>query len=132
MRDPQRYANAGSASDASREISKSIFDDSSAKITALYATLPTIQDLQPLLPVVLDRLRSLQGLHAGAATAKEDLDDLERRQAETSRDIDRWTKGLENVETKMNEWEKVMDENRNVVEKMVGEVEGRLGTFEPR
>ncbi len=133
MRDPIKYARERKAEDpaAANEIARSVFEDSSAKITALYATLPTIKDLQPLLPVVLERLRSLQSIHAGAATAKEDLDEVERRQAETSREIARWTNGLADVEAKMKEYEKVMGENKEVVGNMVGAVETRLAKLEP-
>lgn len=56
--------------------------DQTAKIDALHATLPRIQELSPLVPLVLERLRSLQFIHAGAAGVKGDLEAVERTQAE--------------------------------------------------
>jgi hypothetical protein len=105
-------------------------EDSSAKIAALYATLPTIQDLQPLLPVVLERLRSLQVLHAHAASAKGDMDDVEKQQAATSREIERWRKGLADVEAKMVQYQTVMEKNTEEIGKTVEDVEERLARLE--
>ena len=110
----------------SQEISAATSDDSSTKISALYATLPTVQDLQPLLHVVLERLRSLQSLHAGAANAKEDLDEIEARQAEMDKELDRWQKGLERIEKQMEESEMASNENRESMGRMVRDLEQRL------
>jgi nuclear migration protein JNM1 len=131
-RHPTSFHPTPAQSDAPRDQAVSVFEDSSAKIAALYATLPTIQDLQPLLPVVLERLRSLHVLHADAAGAKGELEEVEKQQAATSQEIERWRKGLEDVEAKIVEYQKVMGKNTEVIGKMVEDVEERLARLEPQ
>ena len=130
LRHPASFPAPPAQSDPPREQVSSLFEDSSAKIAALYATLPTIQDLQPLLPVVLERLRSLQVLHADAAGAKGELEEVEKQQAALSHEIERWRKGLTDVEAKMVEYQKVTGKNTEVISKMVEDVEERLARLE--
>ena len=132
IRLPTSFNSAPAQSDPPRDQAASLFEDSSAKIAALYATLPTIQDLQPLLPVVLERLRSLHVLHADAAGAKSDLEEVVNQQAATSQEIERWRKGLEDVEAKMAEYQKVVSGNTEVIGKMVEDIEERLARLEPQ
>jgi nuclear migration protein JNM1 len=129
---PSSFNSAATQSDPSRDQAASLFEDSSAKIAALYATLPTIQGLQPLLPVVLERLRSLHVLHADAAGAKSDLEEVVNQQAATSQEIERWRKGLEDVEAKMAEYRKGVSGNTEVIGKMVEDIEERLARLEPQ
>jgi nuclear migration protein JNM1 len=129
---PSSFNSAATQSDQPRDQAASLFEDSSAKIAALYATLPTIQDLQPLLPVVLERLRSLHVLHADAAGAKSDLEEVVNQQAATSQEIERWRKGLEDVEAKMAEYRKGVSGNTEVIGKMVEDIEERLARLEPQ
>jgi nuclear migration protein JNM1 len=105
-------------------------DEHTAKIQALYATLPTIQSLHPLLPSVLERLRSLRACHSGAAHAAESLDDLEKRQAEMASEIEQWREGLTNVEEKMRQGEAALRSNVETVEPWVRDLESRLGRLE--
>lgn len=102
-------------------------DEQATKIQALYSTLPTIQSLHPLLPSVLERLRSLRAIHAGAAQAAESLDEVERRQAEMNREVEAWRDGLKTVEEKMDQGEKAMKGNIELVEPWVRDLETRLG-----
>ena len=132
IRLPTSFNSASAQSDPPRDQAASLFEDSSAKIAALYATLPTIQGLQPLLPVVLERLRSLHVLHADAAGAKSDLEEVVNQQAATSQEIERWRKGLEDVEAKMAEYQKVVSGNTEVIGKMVEDIEERLARLEPQ
>ena len=101
-------------------------DEQATKIQALYATLPTIQSLHPILPSVLERLRSLRAIHAGAANASETLDELERRQADMAREIEQWREGLRVVEEKMGQGEAALKSNVELVEPWVRDLEGRL------
>lgn len=100
--------------------------EQSAQISALYALLPRIQQLSPLLPLVLERLRSLQVIHAGAAAVKADVDALEHGQAELQREIAEWRLGLERVEQAVRDGEAVMGRNREVLVGLVEGVEVRL------
>lgn len=106
--------------------------EQAAKIQALYTTLPTITSLHPLLPSVLERLRSLRAIHAGAARASEDLATLEQRQAAMKKEIGQWREGLGVMEKKVEESEKAMKGNMEVMGPWVKELEGRLSAFEGR
>jgi len=90
-------------------------DSQSTKISALYNILPTIQSLHPLLPIVLERLRTLSVIHAGAADVKADMDDLENKLGVQEKEIGMWKDALENVEGVMRENKEVMRENVEVV-----------------
>lgn len=100
-----------------------------SKINALYGALPTIELLAPLLPAALDRLRSLQTIHADAAAANQILAQLETRQEDMAQELKRWRDGLETVERKVKEGEATMAENTEVVETWVKELEERMNKF---
>ena len=97
-----------------------------AKINALYGTLPTIDSLAPLLPSVLDRLKSLQSVHAGAASASQNLAKLEAQQQSMAEEIKSWREGLEKVEKAVEQGEQTMMGNAKVVEAWVKELEERM------
>lgn len=100
-----------------------------SKINALYGTLPTIDSLAPLLPSVLDRLKSLQSVHAGAASATQNLSKLEAQQHSMGEEIKNWREGLEKVEKAMEQGEQTMMGNAKVVEVWVKELEDRMRKF---
>ncbi|KAL8845671.1 MAG: hypothetical protein Q9221_009170 [Calogaya cf. arnoldii] len=97
-----------------------------SKINALYGALPTIESLSPLLPTVLDRLRSLRTIHADAANASESLTKVESRQAAMAEEIKEWREGLEKVEMAVQHGERSMRENMGVVDGWVKELESRI------
>jgi nuclear migration protein JNM1 len=100
-----------------------------AKINALYGTLSTIENLAPLLPALLDRLKSLRSIHADAATASESIDRALKKQEDMGTEIKRWREGLEKVEEAMRGNEKTTVTNLEVVEGWVKELEARLETL---
>ncbi|KAK4449248.1 Dynamitin-domain-containing protein [Podospora aff. communis PSN243] len=103
-------------------------DDSeqTAKINALYGMIPTIESLTPLLPPLLDRLRSLRMIHADAATAAETVTRLEQKQSEMASDIQQWREGLEKVEAAMRDGDTTMEKNMEVMSKWVRDIEGKM------
>lgn len=103
-------------------------DDSeqTAKINALYGTLPTIESLAPLLPPLLDRLRSLRAIHADAATASDTLEHIEQSQSDMATDIKQWREGLEKIEAAMNEGETAMTANMKTVDGWVKDLEVKV------
>ncbi|KIX01729.1 uncharacterized protein Z518_09455 [Rhinocladiella mackenziei CBS 650.93] len=121
---------AGPGEESLQLQSQLFLDEQSAKITALYQLLPSIQDLQPLLPVVLERLRALSVIHAGAADAKSNLDAVEKRQAETREELKQWRVAVEHVEKGMAELEETMKGNVKVVGDMVSGLESRIGRLD--
>lgn len=96
------------------------------KIDALYGTLATIESLAPLLPSVLDRLRSLQAVHADATNASENLSKLEARQEAMVEDLKGWRDGLEKVEGALKEGEQKMTVNVKQMETIVKDLERRM------
>ncbi|CAI7571459.1 unnamed protein product [Penicillium glandicola] len=121
---------ASSDTDVVPALEASTDDDHAAKIQALYTTLPTIQSLHPLLPSVLERLRSLRACHAGAAHAADSLNELEKRHAEMASEIEQWREGLTTVEEKMQQGEAALRSNVEVVEPWVRDLESRLARLE--
>lgn len=97
-----------------------------AKINALYGTLSTIENLTPMLPALLDRLRSLRTIHADAATARENLDRAIKRQEDMANDIKKWKEGLEKVEQSMKQGERTMGGNMKVIEGWIKDLEERM------
>lgn len=100
-----------------------------AKINALYGTLDTIENLAPILPSLLDRLRSLRAIHTDAATASETLDRVAKKQEDMAADIKKWREGLEKVEQAMKQNETVIGGNMKVVEGWVKDLEERMARF---
>jgi nuclear migration protein JNM1 len=97
-----------------------------AKINALYGTLPTIENLSPLLPPLLDRLRSLRMIHADAAMAAETLSTLEKKQAEMAGEIQQWREGLEKVEGAVRGGDATMIKNMDVMANWVKDLEEKM------
>ncbi|CAF9933264.1 MAG: hypothetical protein HETSPECPRED_008580 [Heterodermia speciosa] len=98
-----------------------------SKINALYGTLPTIEALSPMLPPLLDRLRSLRSVHAEAAGAQQGLARIESRQEAMAEDLRSWRAGLEKVEEMFEQGQKTMGGNMGAIEGWVKELEGRMG-----
>lgn len=104
--------------------------DREAKINALYGVLPTIQQLGPILPSVLDRLRSLRAIHSDAGRAAEGLEGVEKRQEEMSMEIAKWRGALEKVEGVMKNTEGVFMGNVGKVEEWMKDLEVRMENVE--
>lgn len=96
------------------------------KINALYGILPTIENLTPILPPLLDRLRSLRVIHADAATASETLDRIEQQQAEMAAELKQWNEGLEKVDAAIRDGDVATKNNMKVMEEWVKDLEERI------
>ncbi len=120
----EALASTGAASPT--EAANPYDSEQTSKINALYGTLPTIENLAPLLPPLLDRLRSLRMLHADAATASETLASLEKKQAEMSGEIQQWREGLEKLEGAVREGDATMTKNVDVISGWVKDLEERM------
>lgn len=101
-------------------------NDQEAKINALYAILPTIESLTPILPPLLDRLRSLRAIHADAATASETLDGIQRQQTEMAGELKQWREGLDKMEKAIEDGDSTVKGNMKVMEGWVKDLEERL------
>lgn len=100
--------------------------DQDAKTNALYGILPTIENLTPMLPPLLDRLRSLKAIHAGAATASETLSRIEKEQSDMASELKQWKTGLEKMEAAMENGDESVKGNMKVMEGWVKDLEGRM------
>jgi nuclear migration protein JNM1 len=100
--------------------------DQEAKINALYGTLPSIDKLSPILPLVLERLRTLRLVHTSAWQADEVLTELEARQSKQEEEIKNWEKQLELVEEDVKKHEKAMQGNVKVVADDIKMLEGKI------
>lgn len=101
-----------------------------AKVNALYGILPTIENLAPVLPPLLDRLRSLRVIHADAATASETLGRIEREQAEMAAELKQWRTGLEKMEGSVSKGDEAVKGNMQVMEGWVKDLEERMAKLQ--
>lgn len=115
-----------SKDDLQQQFTSLFLDDQAARITALYNILPTLQSLQPLLPVVLERLRALSVIHAGAAEVRTELDEFASRLSTQENDIRKWREAIESAENAMAEGKEVMKENVATVGDAVRGLERRM------
>ena len=120
---PTQQPNGANDLAASQSIEDS---EQVSKINALYGTLPTIESLSPLLPSLLDRLRSLRLVHADAANASQSLAKAESRQEAMAEDLRNWREGLQKVEEMLKQNEQTMNGNMSTVEGWVKELEERV------
>lgn len=90
-------------------------NDQESKVNALYGTLPAIDKLSPVLPLVLERLRTLRLVHTSAWQANEVLTELEKRQADQEFEIQKWERQLEIIERDMKKSEEAMLKNVKIV-----------------
>jgi len=97
-----------------------------AKINALYGILPTIESLTPILPPLLDRLRSLRAIHADAATAAETLSRIEREQVDMATELKQWRQGLEKMESAIRNGDETVKGNMKVMQGWVKDLEERM------
>ncbi|OAA42965.1 Dynamitin subunit 2 [Beauveria brongniartii RCEF 3172] len=116
----------GKASGPSSQAQADDAAEQETKINALYAVLPTIESLAPMLPPLLDRLRSLRAIHADAAAASQTLDQIEQRQADMTAELKQWREGLQKLEETMKESDSTVKGNMTVMEGWVKDLEGRM------
>jgi nuclear migration protein JNM1 len=90
------------------------YPDQEAKINALYGTLPSIDKLSPILPLVLERLRTLRLVHTSAWQADEALSELEKRQSKQEEEIKKWERQLVIMEKDMEKCTETMHNNIKV------------------
>jgi nuclear migration protein JNM1 len=100
--------------------------DQEAKVNALYGTLPTIDKISPLLPLVLERLRTLRLVHTSAWQANEVLTELERRQSQQEDEIKKWEQSLKVAEKDVETQEKSLQQNMKKVGEWVKRLEDRV------
>lgn len=111
--------------EASRD-EESVNPEQEAKINALYGTLPSIDKLSPILPMMLERLRTLRLVHTSAWAADDVLTELEKRQGQQEEEIKKWERSLEEVEEDVKKCEAAMQSNMHTVGDWVKKIEERV------
>ncbi|EMD63000.1 hypothetical protein COCSADRAFT_336381 [Bipolaris sorokiniana ND90Pr] len=117
---------AAEAGAGSNDNSSGTYPDQEAKINALYGTLPSVDKLSPILPLVLERLRTLRLVHTSAWQADEVLTELERRQSAQELEIKKWEQQLEILEKDIKRAETTMVNNIKTVGDDVKMLEGKM------
>ncbi|KAF2442469.1 hypothetical protein P171DRAFT_417667 [Karstenula rhodostoma CBS 690.94] len=97
-----------------------------AKINALYGTLPSIDKLSPVLPMMLERLRTLRLVHTSAWAADDVLTELENRQSQQEAEIKKWEQSIQEVEADVKKCEAAMQSNMHTVGDWVKKIEERV------
>lgn len=123
-----RLAEAGGtpASKSTSDTKGRLDAEQEAKVNALYGTLPAIDKLSPLLPIVLERIRTLRLIHTAGWQADEILTELEDRQSQQEDEIKKWEISLKATEDEVKACEKAMHTNMKVVGDWVKNLEGRM------
>jgi len=122
--DDLKTRRAEAASNA--ETSEHPSPEQEAKINALYGTLPSIDKLSPILPMVLEKLRTLRLVHTSAWAAEDVLTELEHRQSKQETEIKKWKNALDDIEEKMKDCEGATQDNMKIISDAVKGLEERL------
>jgi nuclear migration protein JNM1 len=120
-----RQENSQEISDATPALTA----EQEAKINALYGTLPSIDKLSPVLPLVLERLRTLRLVHTAAWQVDEVLTELDRRQSKQEDEIKKWEQSIQNVEQDMKKCEDSLHHNMKIVGDWVKKVEDKVANL---
>ncbi len=99
---------------------------SDARFETLLAASEQVTTLAPTLPLVLDRLRTLRGIHEQAGHVVSTLDGLDRRADERDEEIKAWRVALERAERGMEQSRDVLGGNVAVVEDLVRHLDERV------
>ncbi|KAL1603777.1 hypothetical protein SLS60_005367 [Paraconiothyrium brasiliense] len=97
-----------------------------AKINALYGTLPSIDKLSPVLPMLLERIRTLRLVHTSAWAADDVLTELENRQSQQEAEIKKWEQSIQQVEEDLKKCEAAMQSNMHTVGDWVKKIEEKV------
>ncbi|KAF2869333.1 hypothetical protein BDV95DRAFT_498605 [Massariosphaeria phaeospora] len=88
-------ANSSTTTPPSADAKPFISPEQDAKVNALYGTLPTIDRLSPMLPIIIERLRTLRLVHTSAWQADTLLTELEAKQARVEHELQMFNKMLD-------------------------------------
>ena len=100
--------------------------DLPAKISALYSTLPVIENLVPQLPPTLQRLHALRQVHQDVGSASVRMEELEEHEAGMQKDMRDWKAQLLRIEDHLKIKEDSWMTNMETIENWVKDLEGRI------
>jgi len=101
-------------------------DSQTHKIDALYSTLSAMDRVIPLLPGILDRLRSMRIVHADAANVTSGINDANSRLQKLEGEVKEWEGAIQRVETALKDVAGHVGTSVQRVEQVVSQLEGRV------
>ncbi|KAA8908969.1 hypothetical protein TRICI_004686 [Trichomonascus ciferrii] len=101
------------------------------KVNEIYQRLPLVDNLSALVPVLIARLKSLQGIHADAEVSTEAMRDIDHTIQTIASEFKQWTETLHTVETKLREMDNKMKQNRQEISEWVQNMETRISKLTP-
>lgn len=96
-----------------------------AKIDQLYSKLPVVEKFHILLPKILERLKSLRGIHADAESTNLSVRDMDSVILGLKTDIKNWQSALVSVEEKLTKFETMSSENKKEVKEWIDDLRSR-------
>lgn len=101
------------------------------KVNEIYKRLPLLDNLSALVPGLIARLKSLQGIHADAEVSTETMRDIDRTVQTIASEFKQWTETLHTIETKLQEMDDKMTHNRREINEWVQNIEARISKVTP-
>ena len=98
-------------------------------LQGLFALLPRLDPLLPIVPPLLDRLRSLSGLHAAASEVADGLVRLRESEKKGGEEVKELTDIVEGVQKGLDEAGKTILTNWEGLERRLKELEQRVETL---
>lgn len=99
------------------------------KIDAVYASLGAVEKLTQIMPSLLDRLKSLQYIHAEAGQIVGNVDELRKALVAAESDVSKWKATVDGAEKKLDELEEREKMNLEAVDKWLKELERRVAAL---
>lgn len=101
------------------------------KVNEIYQRLPLLDNLSALVPGLIARLKSLQGIHADAEVSTEAMRDIDHTVQTITFEFKQWTESLHTIETKLQEMDDKMKQNRQQIDEWVKNMEARISKLTP-
>ncbi|KAK9491832.1 Dynamitin-domain-containing protein [Lipomyces doorenjongii] len=96
------------------------------KIESIYSSLSSVEKLIQIVPGLVDRLRSLQFLHAEAGETISNISEIRDKMNATEAHISKWRTALENAERRLDEIEGREKRNLITAEEWVKDLESKV------
>lgn len=96
-----------------------------AKIDQLYSKLPVVEKFHILLPRILERLKTLRGIHADAESTNASIKDMDSAILGLKTDLKNWQSALVSVEEKLAKFETTSSGNKKEVKEWIDDLKSR-------
>ncbi|KAK6456946.1 Dynamitin-domain-containing protein [Scheffersomyces xylosifermentans] len=100
------------------------------KIDELYKALPNFEKSNQVVPLILNRLKSLNTVHSDLATTTQTVGQLDRILGDLKEDFQNWDKSLNTVNENIDKYEVNFEENRASITRQIDELERKVMKLE--